>query len=237
MKNLTLTPINGEPRIQDLMLGERLGFDRPRDIRKLIVRNIENLNKINQCATVARIPEDGGREVTEYYLDRKQSIFITMKSDAPRAFEVQMEIIEVYDAWQRGDLGREQDDPELVAHLRRTLLAQNPTWAALHRHRLANLPVSQSAKVLECSETTIRQQLRKMDLCGLLPEPIAEPLGARPTTAADHARWLESYTNGTPVTEIAARENRPASTIRRALSRFNGSAQRDLFDAIPEVLA
>ena len=98
MSNLVLTPINGEPRIQDVLIGHRLGFDRPRDIRKLIERNLEKLNKINHCATVARRPENGGREVTEYYLDRKQSIFICMKSETDKAFDVQMEIIEVYDA-------------------------------------------------------------------------------------------------------------------------------------------
>jgi phage antirepressor YoqD-like protein len=102
MPDLSLTPINGEPRIQDVLLGKRLGFDRPRDIRKLIERHAEKLKKINHCATVARRPESGGREVTEYYLDRKQSIFICMKSETDNAVDVQMEIIEVYDAYLDG---------------------------------------------------------------------------------------------------------------------------------------
>lgn len=39
MSSITLTPINGEPRVHDLLLAEKLGFDRPSDIRKLIKRN------------------------------------------------------------------------------------------------------------------------------------------------------------------------------------------------------
>ena len=34
-----LTVISGEPRVYDIHLAERLGFERPRDIRKLIKRN------------------------------------------------------------------------------------------------------------------------------------------------------------------------------------------------------
>jgi hypothetical protein len=33
MNALTLTPVDGEPRIFDLTLAERLGFEQPRDIR------------------------------------------------------------------------------------------------------------------------------------------------------------------------------------------------------------
>lgn len=40
---LTLTPINGEPRVHDLHLAERLGFDRPRKIRDIIKRNHDKL--------------------------------------------------------------------------------------------------------------------------------------------------------------------------------------------------
>ncbi len=103
MSGFTLVPINGELRIHDLELGQRLGFDRARDIRKLIERHLEKLKQINHCATVARRPENGGREVTEYYLDRKQSIFICMKSETDNAVEVQMDIVRVYDAHLSGE--------------------------------------------------------------------------------------------------------------------------------------
>ena len=49
---ITLTPVNGEPRVYDIHLAERLGFERPADIRKLIKRNEAKLNKFNHIATV-----------------------------------------------------------------------------------------------------------------------------------------------------------------------------------------
>lgn len=99
---LVLTPINGEPRVQDLHLAERLGFERPRDIRKIIKRNEAKLLTFGGCATVARVVE--GNQVAEFYLNQKQAIFICMKSETDRAFDVQAEIVRVFDAYLNGDL-------------------------------------------------------------------------------------------------------------------------------------
>lgn len=107
MNALTLTPIDGEPRIFDLTLAERLGFERPRDIRKLIRRNQAKLQRFGHCATVARcieIGQGGKREVSEYYLNQKQSVWVCMKSETDLAFDVQAEIVRVFDAYLRGDL-------------------------------------------------------------------------------------------------------------------------------------
>lgn len=101
-KPLVLKPINGEPRILDIDLAEKLGFDRPADIRKLIKRYEEKLNKFSILATVAKIHEGAGRPSDEFYLNRKQAAFICMKSETDNAFEVQVEIIEVFDAYQNG---------------------------------------------------------------------------------------------------------------------------------------
>lgn len=102
-----LTTLNGEPRVYDLHLAERLGFERPAKIRDLIKRNLEKLNTFNHIPTVARCLNLGNgakREVQEYYLDRKQSLFVCMKSETDRAFDVQVEIIRVFDAYLNGDL-------------------------------------------------------------------------------------------------------------------------------------
>jgi len=103
--SLVLTPIEGELRVHDLLLAERLGFERPSDIRKLIKRNLEKLSKFNHIATVARCIDIGNgatRTVVEYYPDQKQSIFLCMKSETDNAFEVQADIVRVYDAYQSG---------------------------------------------------------------------------------------------------------------------------------------
>lgn len=99
---LTLTPVEGEPRIHDLALAVRLGFEQSRDIRKLIKRNEAKLLNFGRCATVARRPEGGGPEATEFYLNQKQAIFICMKSETDNAFEVQAEIVRVFDAYLNG---------------------------------------------------------------------------------------------------------------------------------------
>ena len=106
MSSLTLTPINGEPRIHDLHLAEQLGFDQPRDIRKLIKRNHDKLLKFGVCATVARCIEVGNgvkREIDEFYLNQKQAVFVCMKSETEKAFDVQVEIVRVFDAYLNGE--------------------------------------------------------------------------------------------------------------------------------------
>lgn len=102
---LALTPVDGEPCIFDLTLAERLGFDRPRDIRKLVKRNLPKLQRFGVCATVAQTSgKHGGRPSVAYYLNQKQSIWVCMKSETERAFDVQAEIVRVFDAYLRGDL-------------------------------------------------------------------------------------------------------------------------------------
>jgi hypothetical protein len=67
--------------IRDIDLAESLGFDRPRDIRKIIARYQANLLNFGRCATVAQRPEGGGPTATEYWLNKQQALFITAKPD------------------------------------------------------------------------------------------------------------------------------------------------------------
>lgn len=102
---LTLTPINGEPRVHDLHLADRLGFAEPRMIRNLIKRNHDKLLKFGVCYAVEQTSgNQGGRPATEYFLNQRQAIFICMKSETERAFDVQVEIVRVFDAYLNGDL-------------------------------------------------------------------------------------------------------------------------------------
>ena len=99
---LSLSVVEGEPRVHDLLLAEHLGFAQPRDIRKIIKRNDAKLLKFGQRATVARRIEGGNgttQEIQEYYLNQKQAIFICMKSETEKAFDVQIEIVRVFDAY------------------------------------------------------------------------------------------------------------------------------------------
>lgn len=105
MSSLTLTPVNGEPRVHDLHLADRLGFAEPRMIRNLIKRNHDKLLKFGVCYAVEQTSgNQGGRPATEYFLNQRQAVFICMKSETDRAFDVQVEIVRVFDAYLNGEL-------------------------------------------------------------------------------------------------------------------------------------
>ncbi|AWJ86301.1 hypothetical protein TSH58p_22535 (plasmid) [Azospirillum sp. TSH58] len=91
-RNELLTPslVQGELRILDVSLAERLGFAQPRDIRKLIKRHETALSQLGTVARHrgAQLRANGAsHEVDVFHLNRKQAIFITAKSDTPAATE------------------------------------------------------------------------------------------------------------------------------------------------------
>jgi len=96
-----LSLLNDEPRILDLRVAEALEFDRPRDIRQLIERNTEELER-HGTLRHHTAKSTGGRPAGEYWLNRNQAIVICMKSDAPRAPDVRAEITAVFAAFLDG---------------------------------------------------------------------------------------------------------------------------------------
>jgi phage antirepressor YoqD-like protein len=97
--------VDGEARIRDLDLAARLGFEKPHKIRDLIVRHREALKDLGVFSTVEETAGNkGGRPGRAYYLNRKQAIFITAKSETPRATEITIEIVERFDAYERGSM-------------------------------------------------------------------------------------------------------------------------------------
>jgi hypothetical protein len=102
---LTLTPVNGEPRVHDLALAEKLGFADRYMIRKLIKRNEAKLLKFGVVSTVETTTGAlGGRPTAEFYLNQKQAIFVCMKSETEKAFDVQADIVRVFDAYLSGEV-------------------------------------------------------------------------------------------------------------------------------------
>lgn len=59
-----LTMLDGEPRVRDIELAERLGFDRPRVIRELIDRNIKEIEALGSspCRTAVITAGEGRAE-------------------------------------------------------------------------------------------------------------------------------------------------------------------------------
>ena len=104
--DIALTDLDGEPRVRDVDLAERLGFDRPRDIRKLIERNRAEIEAFGTCATVALVikGERGSTPATEYWLCEEQALLVAVLSKAPQAPAVRHMLIRVFTAYRRGKL-------------------------------------------------------------------------------------------------------------------------------------
>ena len=96
-----------EPRVRDLELGERLGLGQPRDIRKLIYRNADELGRhgpLLQSEAMVAIGSGARRATTEYLLTEGQALLVCMVARTPKAAEVRRQVIEVFLAWRRGEL-------------------------------------------------------------------------------------------------------------------------------------
>jgi hypothetical protein len=105
-----LVQMETEPRVLDVRLGAALGFERPRDVRKIIERNKSELSMHGEvCATVAQTSARGGRPSTEYLLNEPQALLLCMFSRTACASEVRRELIRVFMEWRRGAL-RPVDD-------------------------------------------------------------------------------------------------------------------------------
>lgn len=112
----------GVPQIMDLRLAAALGFANPHQIRPLIKRHLSALNEFGAVSPVWEKPSaKGGRPSTVYYLNEEQAIYITAKSDTPRAAEITVEMVRVFRAYRHGEL-----KPVAVRQHRRALPAEPP---------------------------------------------------------------------------------------------------------------
>lgn len=100
---ISITMINDEPRVRDLDLGTALGFARPAKIRELVERYSEKLNEFGVLPTVGKTSgAQGGRPTTEYFLNRKQALFLCAKSETDLAFEVTAAMVRLFDSALEG---------------------------------------------------------------------------------------------------------------------------------------
>lgn len=90
---------DGTPRILDLRLAELLGFARPRAIREIIFRHHSELERFGEVRRTARRTPSalGGSPTEAFLLNRKQALYLCAKSETPRAAEVTIQMVEVFD--------------------------------------------------------------------------------------------------------------------------------------------
>lgn len=99
--------IDDEPRLQDVILGEGLGFSRPRAIRQIIDRNSLELQTYGGLPRrVANRSSRGGRPTEEAFLNEPQALLICMFSNTPRAAAVRKMLIDVFMEYRRGKLDK-----------------------------------------------------------------------------------------------------------------------------------
>ncbi|MBF0151934.1 MAG: hypothetical protein HQL84_18105 [Magnetococcales bacterium] len=98
--------IDGRPMIQDVELGERLQYTRPRKVKELIERLLDQgkINKNNVCTAVGQTSEQGGRPGATYYLDRHACMKVIFNAETKVADKITDEVIQVFLAYQDGTL-------------------------------------------------------------------------------------------------------------------------------------
>ncbi|WP_366656593.1 hypothetical protein [Fodinicurvata sp. EGI_FJ10296] len=94
-----ITTLDGEPRIVDLRIAERLGFARQRAIRDLIDRNRDELLSYGPLA--ARRGKSRGQSYSEFHLNEGQTLLVCMLARTPQAAAVRKEVIDAYIAFRR----------------------------------------------------------------------------------------------------------------------------------------
>jgi hypothetical protein len=129
------TTVNHEPRILDVRLGAALGFKQPRMIRQLIERHKIALERIaSVCCTIQQTSSKGGRPANEFYLTKKQALYIVTKSETENAVDLTIHVIEVFDAatnpTNKESLTVNEPTIPVRAHLRRKPQAPLPHFGA-----------------------------------------------------------------------------------------------------------
>ena len=103
-----LQVIEDEPRIKDIVLGERLGFTRAVKIKDIIERNIQELQGFGSCPQTGETMKVGCvmRKVKTYYLNEAQALLLCMFSRTAKAAQVRKELIDVYMAYRTRGLAK-----------------------------------------------------------------------------------------------------------------------------------
>ncbi|HLN23879.1 MAG TPA: hypothetical protein VK558_07845 [Patescibacteria group bacterium] len=120
------TTVSHDPRILDVRVAARLGYERPADIRELIERNADELATYGEVfRTVRKTGSKGGRPGKEFWLNEAQTLLVCMFSKTDAAATVRKEVIEVYMAYRRaalsGDLPASIENSPHVQNARRIL--------------------------------------------------------------------------------------------------------------------
>ena len=131
---------DGELRITDIEMAERLGYARVRVFRALIVRHLVTLRQMGEVRTVRHRNENGGDTYNSFSLTEHQATFIVMKSDMPIATEITVAIVKAFVAFRRSQINPKLYGVvgmELLGFAPRTWQKEYPPEFFMHLHRVA----------------------------------------------------------------------------------------------------
>lgn len=126
---LTGELVDGEWRVRDVVLGEALGYERPRALRQLIERLMPQLlalGKAPQRVAPSHVGR-GAQPVTETLLSLKQVNYLITRCGLPRADEWCKQIALVFTGWQTGTLS----EPETIIEIERARASAEEAAPAL----------------------------------------------------------------------------------------------------------
>lgn len=163
-----LVEIDGEMKIRDLDLAERLEMKNPHDIRTLIKKNLDELQSFCPISAMPRKENVGlglTRTVESFFLNEEQALLVCILSRTAKAKEVRRELIALYSQYRHGEL-EETNTRFLVEDLQFEILKSNPEWAKILRCHQAGLSGREIGKVIGKSRTTVNMALQRMHACG-----------------------------------------------------------------------
>ena len=132
---------DGEPRISDVEMAERLGYPRIDAFRRLIrthAKTLKQFNQLHQGRLV--VPQGGARPGTAYSLTEQQAIYIVAKSEQPLAVEITVAIVKAFVAYRRGSVNPKLYGVvgmELLGFAPRTWQKEYPDTFFVHLHRVS----------------------------------------------------------------------------------------------------
>lgn len=103
-----LSVVAGEPRVKDLVIGQRLGLTQARSVRVMIERNRRELVRygevLHQVDAKPQKGTSGGRPRAAFFLNEMQALLLCMFASTDRAADVREQLIRVFMAYRAGEL-------------------------------------------------------------------------------------------------------------------------------------
>ncbi|MFG1429172.1 hypothetical protein [Roseixanthobacter glucoisosaccharinicivorans] len=152
------TAVNHEPRVAHQRLAEALGYGAQIKMKHLVERNIEALQRFGEVSsTVDETGPKGGRPGKTYWLNKKQALYLCTKSETANATDVTIQMVEVFDAYQRGAVAVEKP-VKVRAHRRRAPL-RDDTGGSVDLHTLYEMIFSAKVRLERGQEASFGDAL------------------------------------------------------------------------------